>query len=61
MKFDLLSPERLIAALICLASTGVNRAVKNTSLAFSVPILGLPARLFIIIVTEISCVECNTV
>ena len=57
MNFDLLNPERMIADSICFASTGVKRAAKKIPLAFSVPIFGLPERFFIIIVTQISCME----
>ena len=58
---DLLCPACRIASLSCLASMGVNRVVKNTPLAFFVPIFGLPAVFFIIIVTQISCIKCISV
>lgn len=61
MNFDLLNPERMIAASICFASMGVNRAEKNTPLALRVPSLGLPGCFCIIIVTQISCTECISV
>lgn len=52
---DLLSPANRIASLIRFISPGVNRAEMNSPLAFCVPSFGLPACLFIINVTQISC------
>jgi hypothetical protein len=58
---DLLCLACRIASLSCFASMGVNRVVKNTPLAFLMPIFGLPAVFFIIIVTQITCVKCISV
>jgi hypothetical protein len=50
---DFLFRDLAIAACIVLASGGVNRAVRKTTLAFCVPTFGLPTLFFIIIVTQI--------
>src|SRR5476651_2001234 len=55
IQSDLLCLACRIAPLSCCASIGVKRAVKNTPFAFLMPILGLPAVFFIIIVAQISC------
>ena len=46
---DLVSLAARAASFIRFASPGVNRKAINTPLAFCVPILGLPARFFIIL------------
>jgi hypothetical protein len=58
---DLLSLACRIAPLSCFASMGLNRAAKKIPLAFWMPIFGLPAVFFIIIVSQISCVKCISV
>ena len=56
IQTDFRNPACCIAPSSCLASMGVNRAVKNTPFAFCMPTFGLPALFFIINVTQISCI-----
>lgn len=49
-KSDLLKPDLVIAACICFASTGVNRAEMKTPLAFCVPSFGRPIIFFMLFV-----------
>jgi hypothetical protein len=52
IQSDLPALSRRIAALISIASGGVNRAANNSPLAFCMPSLGLPMRFFILNVNE---------